>query len=90
MKKIGLLLLLFFVAGQAPASESSSWRRGQGRAFADPFLGKFLPVNKAFKASAWRSDEWLYVRFLNAPGYYLHRHSFILESRGPAVSVDPR
>ena len=39
MKKIGLLLLLFFVAGQAPASESSSWRRGQGRAFADPFLG---------------------------------------------------
>ena len=86
MRKLILPLLLLFMAGQAPASESFPWSRSQGKGFADPSLGKFLPVNEAFQASAWRSDGRLYVGFLNAPGYYLHRHQFALESRDPTAS----
>lgn len=86
MKKRMLLLLLLFMAGQASASERLPWSSNQGKGFADPSLGKFLPVHEAFQASAWRNDGRLYVGFKNATGYYLHRHQFALESRDPAVN----
>jgi thiol:disulfide interchange protein len=56
----------------------------------NPFKGseqrRFLPAKEAFQASAWRDDERVYVGFVNAESYYLHRHQFALDSRSPNVS----
>lgn len=83
-----LLTILPFVVAQAAASEGLGSLTGSDKrgAFSDPVLGKFLPVNQAFQANAWRDDSRLYVGFRNAEGYYLHRHQFALESRDSTVS----
>lgn len=81
-----LLMLLFLIVGQSAASEELFADNGKHGLFNDPVLGKFLPVNQAFQASAWRSDSSIFVRFKNAPGYYLHRHQFALESLDPSAS----
>lgn len=86
MKKCLFLMFLLFAGPQAYASQGQSLSSDQPKSFGNPFLGKFLPVNQAFQASTWLSDGRLYVGFENAPGYYLHRHQFALESRDPAVS----
>lgn len=81
-----LLMLLSLIVTQAAASESLSKGSGKHGAFSDPALGKFLPVNEAFQAHAWRNDGRLYIGFRNAEGYYLHRHQFALGSRDSTVS----
>ena len=86
MKKHILFIFLLLAGPQAYASQGQSLGNDQLKSFGDPFLGKFLPVSQAFQASTWRSDGRVYVGFVNAPGYYLHRHQFALESRDPAVS----
>lgn len=60
--------------------------RGKSKPFNDPVHGRFLPANEAFRASAWRDDERVYVGFINAEDYYLHRHQFAFDSRDPGVS----
>lgn len=55
----------------------------------NPFKGseqRFLPAKEAFQANAWRDGERVYVGFVNAESYYLHRHRFALDSRSPGVS----
>lgn len=86
MKKHIFFVLLLLAAPQAYASPGQSLSSDQLKSFGHPFLGKFLPVNQAFQASTWRSDKRLYVGFESAPGYYLHRHQFALESREPTAS----
>ncbi|GHA96252.1 protein-disulfide reductase DsbD domain-containing protein [Modicisalibacter luteus] len=71
---------------QTYASETLPLGSGKAQSSEPLFLGKFLPVKEAFQARAWRSDGRLFVGFKNAPGYYLHRHQFALESRDPSVS----
>ncbi|MDW5376626.1 protein-disulfide reductase DsbD [Halomonas sp. HP20-15] len=47
----------------------------------------FLPVERAFQASAWRDDDTLYVGFRNAPGHYLYRQRFAVVSDAPGVTL---
>ncbi|MAX33925.1 MAG: hypothetical protein CME72_12765 [Halomonadaceae bacterium] len=80
------IIMLLGAFTQTYASESLPLSSGNPRSSEPLFLGKFLPANEAFQASAWRSDSRLFVGFKNAPGYYLHRHQFALESRDPSAS----
>lgn len=80
------LLVLLFVATPVAARGEFPVGRDQSNPFSDPIQRKFLPANEAFRASAWRDDERLYVGFIIAEDYYLHRHRFALESRSPGVS----
>lgn len=80
------LLVLLLVA--TPVSARGEFPMGRDKD--KPFIGlaqeRFLPATEAFRASAWRDDERLYIGFLNAEDYYLHRHQFALDSRSPGVS----
>ncbi len=40
----------------------------------------FLPAKEAFRTSAWRDDDRVYIGFTAAENYYLHRHQFAIES----------
>ncbi|TDX31660.1 thiol:disulfide interchange protein DsbD [Modicisalibacter xianhensis] len=86
MRKRLLSIILLAAFTQAHASEGLRLDSDKRRNVEHLFLGKFLPVNEAFQASAWRNDGKVFVGFENAPGYYLHRHQFALESRDPLVS----
>lgn len=80
------LLVLLLVATPVSARGELPTGRDKSSPFSDPLQGRFLPAKEAFQASAWRDDERLYVGFINAEGYYLHRHQFALASRSPGVS----
>lgn len=47
----------------------------------------FLPVERAFEASAWRDGDTLYVGFSNAPGHYLYRQRFAVVSDAPGATL---
>ncbi len=47
----------------------------------------FLPVERAFQASAWRDDNTLYVGFSAAPGHYLYRQRFAVASDAQGVTL---
>ena len=81
------LLVLLFVATPVAAREGMPLGGDNSNPFSDPAQRKFLPAKEAFRASAWRDDERVYVGFLNAKDYYLHRHQFALDSRAPDISV---
>lgn len=87
MKKHILFIFLLIAGFKAYASQDQLLGNDQLKNFGNSFIGKFLPVKQAFQASAWRSEGRLYVGLENAPGYYLHRHQFALESRDPTVSL---
>lgn len=72
---ITLLLLLFTIPTQA------GWFDDNTRDDA------FLPVNEAFKPSAWLDGQTLYVGFENAEDYYLYRHRFVVESLETGVEL---
>lgn len=80
------LLVLLFVATPVSARGEFPVGRDKSNPFSDPVQGRFLPAKEAFRASAWRDDERVYVGFINAEDYYLHRHQFALDSRDPGVS----
>ncbi|TFH87490.1 thiol:disulfide interchange protein [Billgrantia azerbaijanica] len=80
------LLVLLFVATPIAARGEFPVGGDQSHPFSDPVQRKFLPAQEAFQASAWRDDERLYVGFIIAEDYYLHRHRFALESRSLGVS----
>jgi thiol:disulfide interchange protein DsbD len=40
----------------------------------------FLPAKEAFRTTAWRDDDRVYIGFTAAENYYLHRHQFAIES----------
>ncbi|GGX86311.1 hypothetical protein GCM10007160_11990 [Litchfieldella qijiaojingensis] len=86
MKTTFAVLLILLVATPVLARGEFPVGRDKSNPFSDPVQRKFLPANEAFQASAWRDDEQLYVGFINAEDYYLHRHQFALESRSPGVS----
>ncbi|WP_227370389.1 hypothetical protein [Halomonas sp. M20] len=82
------LLVALLVATPVAAREGIPLGGDKSNPFSDLVQGQFLPAKEAFQASAWRDDERLYVGFLNAEDYYLHRHQFALDSRSRAsVSV---
>jgi thiol:disulfide interchange protein DsbD len=81
------LLVLLLVATPVAAREGISLGGDKSNPFSDPVKRKFLPAKEAVQASAWRDDERVYVGFLNAEDYYLHRHQFAMDSRSPGVSV---
>ncbi|KFF50352.1 thiol:disulfide interchange protein [Halomonas litopenaei] len=80
------LLVLLFVATPVAARGEFPVGGGKGSTFSNSAQREFLPADEAFRASAWRDDERLYVGFLNAEDYYLHRHQFALDSRDADVS----
>ncbi|MFC3284951.1 protein-disulfide reductase DsbD domain-containing protein [Litchfieldella rifensis] len=86
--KVAMLLMLALplVTVSANAGESFSITGAKRGFLGNGIHGNFLPVNDAFRASAWRDDERVYVGFINAEDYYLHRHQFALDSRDPGVS----
>ncbi|WP_136064254.1 protein-disulfide reductase DsbD [Modicisalibacter radicis] len=47
----------------------------------------FLPVERAFQASAWRDGDTLYVGFSSAPGHYLYRQRFAVASDAPEITL---
>nr|WP_299241310.1 protein-disulfide reductase DsbD domain-containing protein [uncultured Halomonas sp.] len=83
---LAYLLVLPFIATPVAARGEFPVGSGKGSAFSNSAQREFLPANEAFRASAWRDDERLYVGFLNAEDYYLHRPQFALDSRAPGVS----
>lgn len=80
------LLVLLLVATPVAAREGIPVGGDKSSPFSDPVQREFLPAKEAFRASAWRDDERLYVGFIIAEDYYLHRHQFALESRSLDVS----
>ena len=80
------LLVLLFVA--TPVAARGEFPAGSGKSspFGTSAQREFLATKEAFRASAWRDDRRLYVGFVIAEDYYLHRHRFALESRSPGVS----
>lgn len=73
---LSLLLLLLF-----SATTQAGWFDDNAKS------DTFLPVNDAFRASAWRDDGSLYIGFENADEYYLYRHRFSVESREEGVDL---
>ncbi|MBZ9568907.1 protein-disulfide reductase DsbD [Modicisalibacter tunisiensis] len=47
----------------------------------------FLPVDEAFRVSAWRDADTLYVGFTPAEGYYLYRQRFAATGNTPGASL---
>lgn len=86
MKATMLLLALPFIALSASGGESFPTTGESRRFLGNEMHGGFLPAHEAFRASAWRDDERVYIGFINAEDYYLHRHQFALDSRDPGVS----
>ncbi|MBB3231168.1 protein-disulfide reductase DsbD N-terminal domain-containing protein [Halomonas stenophila] len=80
------LLVLLFVATPIAARGEFPVGGGKITTFSYSAQREFLPAKEAFRASAWRDDERLYVGFIIAEDYYLHRYQFALDSRDPGVS----
>lgn len=80
------LLVLLLVATPVAAREDFFVGGDKSSPFSDSAQRDFLPAKDAFRASAWRDDKRLYVGFIIAEDYYLHRHQFALDSRSTDVS----
>ncbi|WP_106477156.1 protein-disulfide reductase DsbD [Phytohalomonas tamaricis] len=91
-----LVLLFFFLtftsavhAGPFPSQTNSS---SAGDNAVSQWFGKkadFLPVDQAFRPTAWREGQTLFVGFESADNYYLYRSRFDLKSTNDAVRLGP-
>lgn len=84
-----LLFLLFTLPASAGLFDSAS--PGGASPFASASSNKFLPVSEAFKPGLLERDhQTLRIRFDNAPGYYLYRMRFKVESEPAGLLGEPQ
>lgn len=80
-------LVLVLVLVTTPVAARGEFPLGGDKSspFSHSAQREFLPAKQAFRASGWRDDERLYIGFIIAEDYYLHRHQFALDSRDPEI-----
>ncbi|MEL7968152.1 protein-disulfide reductase DsbD N-terminal domain-containing protein [Vreelandella neptunia] len=80
------LTVALFIVTPVAAREEVPVDGAKSSPFSSSTQRDFLPAKEAFRATAWRDDDWVYVGFTIAENYYLHRHKFLLKSLSPGVS----
>ncbi|QPL44955.1 thiol:disulfide interchange protein [Halomonas sp. A40-4] len=87
MKQVfAFLMVALFIVTPVAAREEIFGVGDKSSPFNRSTQRDFLPATEAFRTTAWRDDDRIYIGFTAAENYYLHRHQFALESLSPGVS----
>jgi thiol:disulfide interchange protein DsbD len=87
MKQVfAFLMVALFIVTPVAAREEIFGVGDKSSPFNRSTQRDFLPATEAFRTTAWRDDDRVYVGFTVAEDYYLHRHQFAIESLSRSIN----